>query len=74
MEACGLAHYWARTLQSVGHEVKLIATQFVRPFVKTNKTAIRCENYSSRTGRGFSALQDLSTSCKQVPSLDFQLS
>jgi len=38
MEACGSAHHWARTLQSVGHEVKLIATQFVRPFVKTNKT------------------------------------
>lgn len=38
MEACGSAHYWARTLRGVGHEVKLIATQFVRPFVKTNKT------------------------------------
>jgi len=38
MEACGSAHYWARKLLGVGHEVRLIAAQFVRPFVKTNKT------------------------------------
>ena len=38
MEACGSAHYWARELRKLGHEVRLIAAQFVRPFVKTNKT------------------------------------
>jgi transposase len=38
MEACGSAHHWGRLLSSFGHEVKLIAAQFVRPFVKTNKT------------------------------------
>ena len=38
MEACGSAHYWGRLLKGLGHEVKLIAAQFVRPFVKTNKT------------------------------------
>jgi transposase len=38
MEACGSAHHWGRRLSSFGHEVKLIAAQFVRPFVKTNKT------------------------------------
>jgi len=37
MEACGSAHYWARLFQSYGHEVKLMAPQFVKPFVKTNK-------------------------------------
>ncbi len=37
MEACGSAHYWARTFQSYGHEVQLIAPQFVKPFVKSNK-------------------------------------
>ena len=37
MEACGSAHYWARLLQSYGHEVKLIAPQFVKPYVKSNK-------------------------------------
>jgi transposase len=38
MEACGSAHHWGRLLQTMGHAVKLIAAQFVRPFVKTNKT------------------------------------
>ena len=38
MEACGSAHYWGRKLQGLGHQVRLIAAQFVRPFVKTNKT------------------------------------
>ena len=38
MEACGGAHYWARKLQAQGHTVKLMAPQFVKPYVKTNKT------------------------------------
>ncbi|KVU35956.1 transposase [Burkholderia ubonensis] len=37
MEACGSAHHWARQLIALGHEVRLIAAQFVRPFVKSNK-------------------------------------
>jgi transposase len=37
MEACGSAHYWARLFASFGHEVRLIAPQFVKPFVKSNK-------------------------------------
>jgi transposase len=37
MEACGSAHYWARKLQNHGHTVKLMAPQFVKPYVKTNK-------------------------------------
>lgn len=37
MEACGGAHYWARKLQSFDHTVKLMAPQFVKPYVKTNK-------------------------------------
>jgi transposase len=38
MEACGSAHHWARVLQGKGYRVKLIAPQFVKPYVKTNKT------------------------------------
>lgn len=38
MEACGSAHHWGRTLRGLGHQVRLIPTQFVRPFVKSNKT------------------------------------
>jgi len=37
MEACGSAHYWARELAKMGHQVKLMAPQFVKPYVKTNK-------------------------------------
>jgi transposase len=37
MEACGSAHYWARKLEALGHTVKLMAPQFVKPYVKTNK-------------------------------------
>ena len=38
MEACGSAHHWGRALRALGHQVRLIPTQFVRPFVKSNKT------------------------------------
>jgi len=37
MEACAGAHYWARLARSYGHEVRLIAPQFVKPYVKSNK-------------------------------------
>jgi len=37
LEACASAHYWARELQALGHEVRLIPPQYVKPFVKTNK-------------------------------------
>jgi transposase len=37
MEACSGAHHWARLLQAQGYTVKLIAPQFVKPYVKSNK-------------------------------------
>ncbi|MGU7813023.1 IS110 family transposase [Burkholderia sp. AW49-1] len=37
MEACAGAHWMARKLSELGHTVKLISPQFVRPFVKSNK-------------------------------------
>src|SRR3954467_12364063 len=37
MEACGAAHHWARMLTGLGHTVKLIAAEAVRPFVKKGK-------------------------------------
>lgn len=37
MEACSSAHHWARKLQGMGHTVRLMAPQFVKPYVKTNK-------------------------------------
>ncbi len=41
MEACGGAHDWARQLRHQGHEVKRMAPQFVKPYVKSNKNDMR---------------------------------
>lgn len=38
MEACGSAHYWARKLQAQGHTVRLLPAQYVRAYVRRNKT------------------------------------
>jgi transposase len=56
MEACGAAHYWARVLGGFGHEVRLIAPQHVKPYVKRNKNDGRdaeglCEAMSRPTMR-----------------------
>lgn len=37
MQACSSAHHWVRKLEAMGHAVRLIAPQFVKPFVKSNK-------------------------------------
>jgi transposase len=56
MEACGAAHYWARELIKLGHDVKLLAPQHVKPYVKRNKNDGRdaeglCEAMSRPTMR-----------------------
>lgn len=40
MEACCSAYHWARKLGEYGHTVKLMAPQFVKPYVKTNKNDV----------------------------------
>ncbi len=40
MEACGGAHYWGREIDRLGHEVKLIAPAYVKPFVKRQKNDV----------------------------------
>lgn len=37
IEACTGAHYWARTFESMGHTVKIMAPQFVKPYITSNK-------------------------------------
>ncbi len=37
IEACAASHHWARTLQAMGHRVRLIPAQYVKPFVKRGK-------------------------------------
>jgi transposase len=71
MEACGSAHHWGRLLGSLGHEVRLIPTQSVRPFVKTNRTdaadAEAIWKAVQRSGMRFAALK--STEQQAVLSL-----
>ena len=38
IESCGTAHHWAREIRALGHEVRLIPPQYVKPFVKRGKT------------------------------------
>jgi error-prone DNA polymerase len=64
MEACGAAHHWARVLTGLGHDVKLIAPEAVRPFVKKGKkndaadAAAICEA-ASRPGVRFVPIKSL---------------
>ena len=44
-EACGSAYYRGRTLERFGHTVRLMAPQFVKPYVKSNKNTGRCAGY-----------------------------
>jgi transposase len=38
LEACATGHYWGRELGALGHDVRLIPPQYVKPYVKRNKT------------------------------------
>ncbi len=54
LEACGASHHWARELRALGHEVRLIAPQHVKRYVKRNKNDLRdaeggCEAMSRPT-------------------------
>lgn len=40
MEACGGSNHWAREFQKLGHTVRLMSPQFVKPYVKSNKNDV----------------------------------
>ena len=40
MEACATAHYWARELRALGHEVRLMPAQYVKAYVKRNNPSL----------------------------------
>lgn len=76
MEACGSAHHWARELGKLGHEVRLIAPQFVKPYVKSGKNDVNdaeaiCEAVSRPSMRYValkSAAQQASQSVHRIRS------
>ncbi len=37
IEACHTAHYWAREIAALGHDVRLMPPQFVKPYIKSQK-------------------------------------
>jgi transposase len=57
MEACGSAHYWARELEAMGHEVRLMPPSYTKPYVKRGKNdavdAAACCEAMSRPGMRF---------------------
>jgi transposase len=71
MEACGSAHDWARRLQALGHEAKLISARSVRPFVLRNKRMrpMREQSAPPRSNR-----RPVSLLSKAKPSKQFWLS
>lgn len=61
LEACGAAHYWARELRGLGHQVMLLPPQYIKPYVKRGKNdavdaAAICEAMS-RPGMRFVAIK-----------------
>ena len=64
MESCGGSNYWARIFQRQGHTVKLISPQFVKPFVKTNKTDISKNWLAKRDGSYMLHRSTLNHICK----------
>ena len=77
IEACASSHHWARELQKRGYRVKLIAAQFVKPYVKSNKNDLVdaeaiCEAMS-RPGMRFVAVKSVGkwiTDAGQVGCVD----
>ena len=65
MEACGSAHHWARWLIGLGIEVRLLPAQYVRAYVKRNKTdaadaaALLARAEAEVAGFGAAALADV---------------
>jgi len=52
MEACGSAHHWARELQALGHEVRLMPPSYVKPYVRRGKNdAVDAEATCEAVGR-----------------------
>jgi transposase len=52
MEACSGAHYWGRKIRALGHEVRLLAPRYVKPYVSDRKTMLQTLRRSRKPHRG----------------------
>ena len=73
IEACNNSHYWARELMALGHDVKLMPAQYVKPYVKRGKNdAADAEAICDRGAAAGRAASDYcSGSLKCLPRRDF---
>lgn len=63
IESCGSAHHWARKLRSVGHEVRMMAPQFVAPYRKSDKND---HNDAEAAGRPYMRFVPIKTEEQQA--------
>lgn len=73
LEACGGAHHWARELQAIGHEVRLIPPAYVKPFVKRHKNdAVDAEAICEAAQRPNMRFVAVKTEAQQAAALVFR--
>ena len=70
MEACGASHHWARTLEELGHKVRLLPPQYVKPYVRRakndrNDAAAICEA-AGRPGMRFVPVKSLTQQARSM--------
>lgn len=70
LEACGGAHYWAREIKALGHEVRLIPPAYVKPYVKRGKNdAADAEAICEAVGRPSMRFVPLKTVGQQATAM-----
>ena len=73
MEACATAHYWAREIGGIGHEVRLIPPAYVKPFVKRQKNdAADAEAIAEAAGRPTMRFVVAKTPAQQAGAMIFR--
>lgn len=73
MEACASAHYWAREIEALGHQVKLIPPVYVKPFVKRQKNdAADAEAIAEAAGRPTMRFVAVKSEEKQALGMSFR--
>jgi transposase len=74
MEACASAHYWAREIGALGHEVRLIAPIYVKPFVKRQKNdAADAEAIAEAASRPTMRFVAVKSAEKQAAAMTFKM-
>src|SRR5215813_8422333 len=70
LEACATAHYWARELRALGHEVRLMPAQYVKAYIKRNKhDAADAEAICEAVGRPTMRFVPVKTADQQASQL-----